>query len=199
MASNADARPLAVSVRDVSAVLAAIYGGAGDCSASNPDIAPSEQRHLDIGAQQVAPIHGPAELGSLLNGQRQDLVHGRLKRDRLFLGHLPQNLARMVSAAPALGSRRRLRSCAQVVILDRVTSVCLSEPEDDFLRATDPCPGRPMNPRSGSSDECRKFSQRPMTARIRRFRRPAASLARRARQEPGYASAHWGIGTPTTP
>jgi hypothetical protein len=30
-----------------------------------------EQRHLDIEAEQVAPIHGPADLGSLLNGQRQ--------------------------------------------------------------------------------------------------------------------------------
>jgi hypothetical protein len=29
------------SIRDVPSVLAAIYGGGGDCSASNPDIAPS--------------------------------------------------------------------------------------------------------------------------------------------------------------
>jgi hypothetical protein len=43
----------------------------------------------------------------------------RLKRDSLFLGHLPQNLARMVCAAPSFGSRRRLRICAQVAILGR--------------------------------------------------------------------------------
>jgi hypothetical protein len=62
-----------------------------------------EQGHLDVDAAQTAPIHGPADLGSLLNGQRQDFVDGRLKRDSLFLGHLPQNLARMVCAAPSFG------------------------------------------------------------------------------------------------
>jgi hypothetical protein len=59
--------------------------------------------HLDVDAAQTAPIHGPVDLGSLLNGQRQDFVDGRLKRDSLFLGHLPQNLARMVCAAPSFG------------------------------------------------------------------------------------------------
>jgi hypothetical protein len=44
--------------------------------------------------------HGSSDL---LNGQRQDFVEGRLKRDSLFLGHLPQNLARMVCAAPSFG------------------------------------------------------------------------------------------------
>jgi hypothetical protein len=76
--------------------------------------------------------------------------------------------SRRIGAALACGSRSRLRICAQVAILDRVTSsVCLSEPEDSFLGATDPCAGRPMNPRSGSSDECRKSSQRPTTACVR--------------------------------
>jgi hypothetical protein len=79
---------------------------------------------------------------------------------------------------------------AQVVILDRVTSsVCLSEPEDDFLRAIDPCAGRPMNPQSGSSDECRKFLQRPPTARIR-LRAGSAKVATggKPRQARGRAS-----------
>src|SRR4029077_11578947 len=64
---------------------------------------------------------------------------------------------------------------------------CLSEPEDDFLGATDPCAGRPMNPRSGSSDECRKFSQRPPTARIRLRAGAKVATGGKPRQAQGRA------------
>jgi hypothetical protein len=61
-------------------------------------------------------------------------------------------------------------SCAQVAILDRERQMpACPSPEDGFLGATDPCAGRPMNPRSGSSDECRKSSQRPTTACVQGY------------------------------
>jgi hypothetical protein len=66
-------------------------------------------------------------------------------------------------------------------------------PEDCFLGSAAPCAGRPMILGPGSSDECRKFSQRPTAARIR-FRTGSAAVSL-AGQEPRYASAHWGIGT----
>jgi hypothetical protein len=61
----------------------------------------------------------------------------------------PQRRMASLSAA----CRRRLRSCAQVAILDRGRPPNPS-PESGFLEATDPCAGRPMgSSRLGTSDD----------------------------------------------
>jgi hypothetical protein len=79
-----------------------------------------EQGHLSIDATQVGQFTAPPIRDRFSNGLRRNLIRRTLKLESLILGHLSAKPHSDDCGAPALGGRRRLRSCAQVAILDRV-------------------------------------------------------------------------------